>query len=367
MRGAATTLRIAALVVALALLVYAFATGSYLLTPLGFALVYAVFVSGLNVFMGYAGQVSFGQNAFAAIGGYGSAVLTATYEWQPLAAFLVSLLAAAIVALLIGLITLRLRGHYLAMATLAVGLISYELSVQWESVTQGYTGISGIPPFGIGTLEAGTDRQQFVVLCVFVAASLWVLHRLRRSRFGRALHAIAGSEDAAGALGISVVPVKLAAFVVAAMFASAAGSLLAHFVGLRQPGDVRPAHGRAGLHHALCRRHRHGIRTVDRRRGDRHVAGADPSAARLPGPGLRRGADRDPDPRAEGPRRAPRHAGGAPGSAPMSTLELQGLTKRFGGLVAVDGVGFTLPVGGINALIGPNRRRQDHAVQHDRR
>ena len=214
---------------------YVFVTGSYLLTPLGFALIYTVFVAGLNVFMGYAGQVSFGQNAFAAIGGYGSAVLTVSYSWEPMAAFVVSALAAALGALLIGLATLRLRGHYLAMATLAVGLISYEISVQWEAVTQGYSGISGIPPFSIGPLEAGTDRQQFVVLCVAVFLTLGLLQRLRSSRFGRALHAIAGSEDAAGALGVNVVPAKLAAFVVSAVFASAAGSLLAHFVGFVSP------------------------------------------------------------------------------------------------------------------------------------
>ena len=219
----------------LALLAYVLATGSYLLTPLGFALIYAVFVAGLNVFMGYAGQVSFGQNAFAAFGGYGSAVLTVTYGWEPVAAFLVSALAACLFALLIGVATLRLRGHYLAMATLAVGLISYEISVQWESVTQGYNGISGIPPFSVGALEAATDRQQFAVLCVAVALSLWAMHRLRHSRFGRALHAIAGSEDAASALGVNVVPIKLAAFVVSAVFASAAGSMLAHFVGFVSP------------------------------------------------------------------------------------------------------------------------------------
>ena len=87
---------------ALALFVYVLASGSYLLTSLGYALIYAVFVTGLNVFMGYAGQVSFGQNAFAAIGGYGSAMLTATYNWEPLPALLAGLLASAVLALLVG-------------------------------------------------------------------------------------------------------------------------------------------------------------------------------------------------------------------------------------------------------------------------
>ncbi len=216
-------------------LLYGVFAGNYLLTPLGFALIYAVFVTGLNLFMGYAGQVSFGQSAFAAIGGYGSAVLTTSYEWEPLAAFAVSAAGAAFLALLIGFPTLRLRGHYLAMATLAIGLMSYELSVQWESLTQGYLGISGIPPFGIFSWQAQTDRQQFLVLVVATALSLWALRRLTRSRFGRSLNAVAGSEDAAAALGVNVMRAKLAAFVLSAVFASASGSLLAHFVGYVSP------------------------------------------------------------------------------------------------------------------------------------
>ena len=115
-----------------------------------FAAIYVIFVTGLNIFMGYAGQVSFGHNAFAAISGYTSAVLTANHGWEPIAAFALGLSCALACALIVGYPTLRLRGHYLAMATLAIGLIAYEVAVQWQSVTQGYMGISGIPPLGIG-------------------------------------------------------------------------------------------------------------------------------------------------------------------------------------------------------------------------
>src|SRR4051794_38169225 len=130
---------------AAALVTYVFATGGYLIAVLHFAAIYVVFVTGLNVFMGYAGQVSFGHNAFAAISGYASAVLSATYGWEPVAAGAVGILVALAGALVVGYPTLRLRGHYLAMATLAIGLIVYEVAVQWQSVTNGYTGISGIP------------------------------------------------------------------------------------------------------------------------------------------------------------------------------------------------------------------------------
>ena len=214
---------------------YVFVTGNYLMTALGFAAIYAVFVAGLNLFMGYAGQVSFGQNAFAAIGGYGSAVLTAQMGWTPLPAMLASAAIAAAAALFVGLVTLRLRGHYLAMGTLAFGLITYELAVQWEAVTGGYMGISGVPPLSIGPFVAETDRQTLAVLLAVAVMAVWTTARLRRSRFGRAMGAVAGSEDAAAALGVNVARTKLVAFVAAAVYAAIAGSLLAHAVGYISP------------------------------------------------------------------------------------------------------------------------------------
>lgn len=222
-------------VLAVALVGYAIVVGGYAVALAGFALIYAVFVTGLNIFMGYAGQATFGQNAFAAIGGYTSAVLTTTYGWAPLPALGVGILGAVACALVIGYPTLRLKGHYLAMGTLAIGLIVYEITVQWQSVTQGYMGISGIPPLGIGSWEAVSDREQLVLLSVLVVACMASAWLIRNSRFGRALVAFSGSEDAARALGIDVARYKLAAFVVSAVYASIAGSLFAHVVGFVSP------------------------------------------------------------------------------------------------------------------------------------
>jgi branched-chain amino acid transport system permease protein len=220
---------------ALALVAYAIVAGGYFVALAGFALIYAIFVTGLNIFMGYAGQASFGQNAFAAIGGYTSAVLTTAYGVPPLLALVLGVAGAIVCAVLVGYPTLRLKGHYLAMATLAIGLIVYEISVQWQSVTQGYMGISGIPPLGIAGFEAAGDREQLVMLSVVVAlcmASAWLI---RRSRFGRALVALSGSEDAARALGIDVARYKLLAFVLSAVYAAIAGSLFVHVVGFVSP------------------------------------------------------------------------------------------------------------------------------------
>ena len=220
---------------AAALVVYVFINGGYLIAVLQFAAIYVVFVTGLNIFMGYAGQVSFGHNAFAAISGYTSAVLTTSYGWEPLTAAALGLAGALACALIVGYPTLRLREHYLAMATLAIGLIAYEVAVQWGSVTQGYMGISGIPPLGIGRWAVVSDRGVLLLLVLFAALGVLASAGIRRSRLGRALVAIAGSEDAARALGIDVARYKLIAFLISAFYAGVAGSLFVHAVGFVSP------------------------------------------------------------------------------------------------------------------------------------
>ena len=220
---------------AVALLVYAFFSSGYLVTVLSFAAIYAIFVTGLNFFMGYAGQVSFGQNAFAGLSGYTSAVLTANYNWEPLAALPLGVGLAVFVAFLVGYPALRLRGHYLAMATLALGLIVYEVAVEWQSVTQGYMGISGIPPWRIGQWDLPEGRAQLVLLVALMGIGIFAAFRLKESRFGMALAALAGSEDAARALGVNIARYKLFAFVIAAAYAAIAGSLMVHFVGFVSP------------------------------------------------------------------------------------------------------------------------------------
>ena len=211
------------------------AVGGYFVTVVCFAAIYALFVSGLNLFMGHTGQVSFGQNAFAALGGYSTAVLTTRLHLDPLAALVCGALLSAAFAVAVGYPTLRLRGHYLAMATLALGLIAYEVAVQWTGLTQGYMGISGIPGLGFAGVEIDNERLQAVVLLAIAGLGMAAAVRLRRSRFGRALGAVAGSEEAAQALGIDITRYKLWAFVIAAVYASIAGSLMAQYVGFASP------------------------------------------------------------------------------------------------------------------------------------
>jgi branched-chain amino acid transport system permease protein len=209
--------------------------GDYIVSLMVIAGIYAILLIGLNLFMGYTGQVSFGHNAFAALGGYGTAILTATYDWPPVAALIVSAVIAAAAAAFIGAPTLRLRGHYLAMATLALGLIVYDLAGQLKGLTAGFLGIAGIPPFGIGDLALSSDRDYYYAIWILVALGLWIATRIAHSRVGRALAAIAGSEEAAAGLGVNVARYKLVSFTLSAVYASVAGSLLAHYVTFISP------------------------------------------------------------------------------------------------------------------------------------
>ena len=324
-------------------------------TVVSFALIYAVFVTGLNVFMGFANQVSFGQNAFAAIGGYTSAILTANHDWPVLPAILAGMLLALAAATLIGLPTLRLKGHYLAMGTLAIGLIVYEITVEWQTLTQGYLGISGIPPLGIGGWEITSDRGNLVALSLIV-----LLARLRR----RPVAAFAGRPGPSprwpaarrrrGRSASARAGPKLLAFLVSAALAALSGSLFVHVVGYVSP-ESSACICDPDLHHALCRRHRDHCRAADR--------GADRGAC------CRRSSARSATYQdlvygaalilllIYAPRGLSRAVPAAGGMIPLLTL--QNVTRRFGGLVAVNDVSLIVPAQGVTAVIGPKRRRQD--------
>jgi branched-chain amino acid transport system permease protein len=219
----------------IAIAVTPFVVGDYVTSLLVLAAIYALLVTGLNLFMGFTGQVSFGHNAFVAVGAYVSAILTSTYGWPPLLALVASLFGTVIVAMIAGYPTLRLRGHYLAMGTLALGLMVVDIATHWDAVTRGTFGISGIPPLGIGGLELSSDRQYFYVYWALAGASILATWRLRHARFGRALCAIGGDEHAARGLGVDVTRYKLMAFIVSAAFAGLAGSLFAFFVSYISP------------------------------------------------------------------------------------------------------------------------------------
>ncbi|MGC2775615.1 MAG: branched-chain amino acid ABC transporter permease [Bradyrhizobium sp.] len=218
------------LLIAASLIVAPFVLSGQYIAALVLAAIYTVITAGLNLFMGYTGQISFGHNAFAALGGYGSAILAMRLDLTPVLTTAMAAAGAAAIALVIGYPTLRLRGHYLAMATLALGLMAFEVASQWKSMTQGLFGISAIPPLGIGAWELASDTSFYVAYWIVAGIAIWVTHRLYHSRTGFALRSIAGNEEAAQSLGIDVARYKLLAFVVSAVFASVGGSMFAHYV-----------------------------------------------------------------------------------------------------------------------------------------
>ncbi|OAG27805.1 branched-chain amino acid ABC transporter permease [Thermodesulfatator autotrophicus] len=186
-------------------------------------------VIGLSLLMGYAGQVSLGHAAFYGLGAYTSGILTAKFGWGCLPALGVAQLVTFIAALMIGLPALRLKGHYLAMATLGFGVIVYIFFKELISLTGGPSGLVGIPPLEIlGKVFMESREYYFLFGGILFLALLGALH-LAHSPFGRGLLAIHDSEAATVSLGYDTNRLKLIVFLLSAALAGLAGSLYAHF------------------------------------------------------------------------------------------------------------------------------------------
>ena len=214
-----------------------FIQNKYHLFVLTMIAIYTILAVGLNLLMGYAGQVSLGHAAFFGLGAYCSAILTVNYHLSPWLAMPLGMLFTGGVAFLIGIPCLRLTGHYLAMATLGFGWIVYIVLVQWTAVTQGTSGIEGIPNLTIGPLVFNTDVMRFYLTWTATILVLAVCANVVNSRMGRALRALHSSESAAAALGVNVAQHKVKVFVLSAMLASLAGSLYAHVVNFISPSS----------------------------------------------------------------------------------------------------------------------------------
>lgn len=188
----------------------------------------AIVVTGLSLFMGYAGQASLGQGAFVAVGGLTVAVATVNLGVPPLVALVLAPVLAAGTAALVGWPLLRLRGHYLAFGSLAVLLI-IQTFMATVPLFGGGVGIFGIPPLSVGGLVV-TDQRVYSYLALGgLAVVLLLCHNLVRSRFGRGIRALAGSESAAASSGVPVLRSKLTVFAIAGGFAGFAGALAAFF------------------------------------------------------------------------------------------------------------------------------------------
>ena len=197
--------------------------------------VYIILSTSLNIILGFTGMLNLGHVAFFGIGAYTSALLAKTLGFSWLASLAGGVALAGVAGFLIGIPCLRLRGDYLAIATLGFGEIIRSLMKNWSSLTRGPLGIPGIPKpelFGFRF----SDSQNFLLLAIVVTVIvIFLVHRIVHSPFGRVLRAIREDEIAAQSLGKNVVRYKLLALTIGAAFAGAAGSLYAHYVTFIDP------------------------------------------------------------------------------------------------------------------------------------
>jgi branched-chain amino acid transport system permease protein len=194
-----------------------------------------IIVVGLNLLIGYAGQISLGHAAFYGLGAYISGILTVTYNVSPWLAMIIAVCATALLALIVGIPTLKLRGHYLVMATLGLNLIVNIIIVQWDEVTGGPSGFPGIPNLSVGTWAFDTDQRMYFLIWSVAFASILLALNLVQSRAGRGLRALHGSEIAADSVGVPTKTYKVKTFVLSAIYASLAGSLYAHYLTFISP------------------------------------------------------------------------------------------------------------------------------------
>ena len=210
---------------------------SFLMIQATFAGIYAIIAVGLGLLMGYAGQISLGQAAFYGVGAYTTAVLTKTFGLSPWIGLLFAILLPALVAFIVGHTMARLSGYYLAMATLAFGIIVSVLIIEWRPVTSGASGFYGIPTIQLfgNSIKQGLPYYYFVwfFTVVTVLISLNIVH----SRIGRALRSIHDSEIAANAMGVNTGKYKMQIFIFSAMLAGLAGWLFAHMSYSISPGS----------------------------------------------------------------------------------------------------------------------------------
>lgn len=194
----------------------------------------AMVTLGISLLMGYSGQVSLGQGAFYAIGAYTAGVMS-THGWPTLLGLVCAPIFAGLVALVIAMPIMRLRGHYLAFATIAIQLVVLAIVTNTQSLGGGI-GIDGIPQLNI-VRQLTSPRAYAWLTWIATALLLVIAHNIVYSRAGRGLRALATSEVAAESSGVPVTRYRIIVFAVSAAFAGVAGGIYAYFLGFISPGS----------------------------------------------------------------------------------------------------------------------------------
>ena len=212
-----------------------FFSGGYLMNVFIFIGIYTILAVALNLLLGLAGQISLGQAAFFGLGAYVSGVLTTAYAANSWLSMAIAVIIVGIIAFILGFPILKLRGHYLAMATLGMGIIVYIIFNETVDLTGGPSGLSGIPNLSLGGIVFDSDIKNYYLVWSFTLVTILLSVNLSASRIGRALRAIHDSEVAARIMGVNVRLLKVQVFTISGIFSALAGSLYAHTVTFISP------------------------------------------------------------------------------------------------------------------------------------
>ena len=203
-------------------------------TLMGGVLVYSVVGLGLNLLLGYSGLISLGTAGFMGLGAYLAGYITTVVKAPFLLGVIVALFFAALIGVVVGFVSLRVAGIYLAIATLCVAEILRKTFEELEWLTNGFSGLQGAYPsfFGQKLGRSGT----YLLIVVVLVLIMMLTHNLVNGQLGRALHAMRGSEVAAQAMGINLLKYRLIIFAIATCYAALGGVLYVHFVRFSYPG-----------------------------------------------------------------------------------------------------------------------------------
>ena len=366
------------LLLAAAFLVAPLVLPSFYITLANYIGLASIVALGLVLITGIGGLTSFGQAAFVGLGAYTTGFLTTAYGLSPWLTLPIGLALTAVVTLPLGLITLRLSGHYLPIGTIAWSISLYYLFANLEGLG-GYNGMSGVPPLAIGGHELNSGADFYYLIWSVMAAALATVHNLLDSRPGRAVRSLRGGGVMAESFGIDTAAVKLVIFLYAGLLAALSGWLYAHFMRYVNPTPfglnasieylfMAVAGGASSIWGAIVGA---GLLTLLKywlqdlipkligRTGQFEIIvfgilmvllfqharqGVVPLVARRYLKPRRVSVPRQAAPLAQRPK---------PRSGEL-LLEVRAAQRTFGGLIAVDDVGFELRSGEILGLIGPN-------------
>jgi branched-chain amino acid transport system permease protein len=346
------------------------------ITLAGYIGIAAIVAIGLVVLTGVAGMTSFGQAAFVGCGAYTTALLTTQLGLSPWLTLPLSLLSAGIAAALLGAVVLRLSGHYLALGTLAMNVALVYVVANLDLFGRN-DGINGIPPLSLGGFALTDNRPYFTVIGVALVLALLGTRNLLDSRSGRAIRALRGGRVAAASCGVRIAGARMVAFVFAAMLAGLSGWLYAHMQrsvtpapfglepsidyllmavigGAAYPGGALLGAALVTLIHDRLQTLLPLLFGLGGNFETIVFGGLLLLVLQLAPEGIWPHLVRARQSRRQIIAQAPALATRAMPPRGMKLLEAGGLTRRFGGLVAVNGLGFAMQAGEIVGLIGPN-------------